>query len=80
MQRVTILADRLATKADITYVRGIVKESVGIKKIEYIKAVGMDCKVGISLGGKVVADSIIEHTADSIQGRLIKGSEINEIN
>ncbi|PFB38702.1 hypothetical protein CN404_31180, partial [Bacillus thuringiensis] len=38
--------------------------------------VGPDCKVSISLGEKVVAESIVEHTADSILGRVIKGSEI----
>ena len=38
----------------------------------------MDCKVGVSLDGRVVAESIVEHTADSIQGRVVKGSEINE--
>ncbi|HEQ3527947.1 TPA: hypothetical protein VGS93_004413 [Bacillus cereus] len=37
-----------------------------------------DIKVSIVLDRKVIAESIAEHTADSIQGRVIKGSEINE--
>ncbi|WP_254704110.1 MULTISPECIES: hypothetical protein [Bacillus] len=77
-KRVTMLEGGLATKADITHVREIVKESVVIKKINDSKLVGVDCKVGVSLDGKVLAESIIEHASDSIQGRVIKGSEINE--
>lgn len=77
-RRVTMLEKGLATKADMNHVREIVKESVVIKKIDDSKSVGIDCKVGISLDGKVILESIVEHTADSIQGRLIKGSEINE--
>ncbi|QRY15666.1 hypothetical protein JTF64_27490 [Bacillus cereus] len=76
-RRVTMLEAGLATKADITHVREIVKGSVVIKKINDSKSVGMDCKVGISLDGRVVAESIVEHTADSIHVREIKGSEIN---
>ena len=37
-----------------------------------------DIKFVMTLGDKVLIKSIVEHTADSIQGRLIKGSEINE--
>ncbi|HFF3182752.1 TPA: hypothetical protein ACGCIB_001263 [Bacillus cereus] len=39
-----------------------------------------DVKVSIVLDRKVFTESIAKHTADSIQGRVIKGSEINEIN
>ena len=63
----------LATKADITHVQLINKQSEIIKKINDSKLVGMDCKVGVSLDGRVVAESIVEHTADSIQGRVVKG-------
>ncbi|MGK8430606.1 hypothetical protein [Bacillus cereus] len=66
-QKVSTLEKGLAMKADITHVREMVKESVG-----------MNCEVGVSLDGRVVAKSIVEHTANSIQGRLIKGSELNE--
>ncbi|CUB59078.1 hypothetical protein BN2127_JRS10_04766 [Bacillus subtilis] len=77
---VNILEAKMSTKVDITHVQEIVKESLVIKQINDSKSVGMDCKVGVSLDGKVVAESIVEHTADSIQGRVIKGSEINETN
>ncbi|KXI87370.1 hypothetical protein ACS46_28365 [Bacillus cereus] len=30
--------------------------------------------------GKLLSKSTVNHTADSIQGRVIKGSEINETN
>ncbi|MCU5485160.1 hypothetical protein P4V74_29580 [Bacillus thuringiensis] len=39
-----------------------------------------DIKVSIVLDKKVFAESIVEQTADTIQGRVIKGSEINETN
>ncbi|HHT7225279.1 hypothetical protein [Bacillus thuringiensis] len=39
-----------------------------------------DVKVSIVLDRKVFAEAIVKHTADSIQGRVIKRSEINEIN
>lgn len=78
IRRVTMLEEGLAMKADINHVREIAEQSVIIKKINDSKSVGMDCKVGVSLDGRVVAESIVEHTADSIQGRVIKGSEINE--
>ncbi|HDW3058613.1 MULTISPECIES: hypothetical protein [Bacillus cereus group] len=37
-----------------------------------------DIKLVLTLGEKVVVKSIVENTADSIQGRVVKGSEINE--
>ncbi|MED1305723.1 hypothetical protein BK704_09615 [[Bacillus thuringiensis] serovar konkukian] len=79
-KRVNMLEENLAMKADINHVREIAEQSVIIKKINDSKSVGMDCKVGVSLDGRVVAESIVEHTADSIQGRVVKGSEINETN
>ena len=39
-----------------------------------------DIKVSIVLDRKVFTKSIAEHKADSIQGRVIKRSEINENN
>lgn len=80
VRRVTMLEAELAMKADITHIQEMVEQSLVIKQINDSKSVGMDCKVGVSLDGKVVAESIVEHTADSIQGRVIKGSEINETN
>ncbi|MEC3228217.1 hypothetical protein P4W10_16240 [Bacillus thuringiensis] len=78
VKRVNMLEGNLAMKADINHVREIAEQSVIIKKINDSKSVGMDCKVGVSLDGRVVAESIVEHTADSIKCGVIKGSEINE--
>ncbi|HDW3058413.1 TPA: hypothetical protein RMI67_006365 [Bacillus cereus] len=78
IRRVTMLEEGLAMKADINHVREIAEQSVIIKKINDSKSVGMDCKVGVSLDGRVVAESIVEHTADSIKCGVIKGSELNE--
>ncbi|MGE6682810.1 hypothetical protein ACQKFI_29010 [Bacillus thuringiensis] len=78
VKRVNMLEENLAMKADINHVRKIAEQSVIIKKINDSKSVGMDCKVGVSLDGRVVAESIVEHTADSIKCGVIKGSEINE--
>ncbi|MDA2536889.1 hypothetical protein [Bacillus cereus group sp. BfR-BA-01345] len=77
-RKVTMLEEELATKADITHVQLINKQSEIIKKINDSKSIPMDCKVGVSLNGRVVAESIVEHTADSIKCGVIKGSEINE--
>ncbi|MED1381258.1 hypothetical protein [Bacillus mycoides] len=77
-RKVSMVEESLATKADITHVQLINKQSEIIKKINDSKSVGMDCKVGVSLDGRVVAETIVERTADSIQGRVVKGSEINE--
>ncbi|MEW4204956.1 hypothetical protein Q0O28_18805 [Bacillus thuringiensis] len=66
-RKVTMLEEGLATKADVTHVQEIVKESVVIKKIDDSKSVGMDCKVGVSLDGKVVAESIVQQTTDGFK-------------
>ncbi|WP_144489532.1 hypothetical protein [Bacillus thuringiensis] len=79
-RKVNMLEETLATKADITHVQLVNKQSEIIKKINDSKSMGMDCKVGVSLDGRVVAESIVEHTADSIKCGVIKGSEINETN
>ncbi|MEC3017444.1 hypothetical protein P9Z80_08975 [Bacillus cereus] len=75
--KVTMLEERLAMKVDITHVQQINKQSEIIKKINDSKSIPMDCKVGLSLDGRVVAESIVEHTTDSIKCGVIKGSEIN---
>ncbi|KIP28081.1 hypothetical protein P4V71_24830 [Bacillus thuringiensis] len=76
-EKVSMLEKGLATKADITHVQLINKQSEIIKKINDSKSIPMDCKVGVSLDGRVVAESIVEHTADSIKCGVIKGREIN---
>nr|WP_260870108.1 hypothetical protein [Bacillus cereus] len=80
IRRVAMLEEGLAMKADINHVREIAEQSVIIKKINDSKSVGMDCKVGISLDGKISLEPIVEHTADSIKCGVIKGSEINGTN
>lgn len=77
-KKVNMLEKGLAMKADITHVQQINKQSEIVKTINDSKSVGMDSKVSISLDGIVTLESIVEHTADSIQGHVIKGSEINE--
>ncbi|OUA91273.1 hypothetical protein BK704_35455 [[Bacillus thuringiensis] serovar konkukian] len=74
-KRVTMLEGGLATKADITHVQEIVKQSMVIKKIDDSKSVGMDCKVGVSLDGRVVAESVVKQTTDGfkISATDIKG-------
>ncbi|MCU5144974.1 hypothetical protein OCA24_04930 [Bacillus cereus] len=66
-KRVTMLEGGLATKVGITHVQEIVKQSMVIKKIDDSKSVGMDCKVGVSLDGKVVAESIVEQTTNGFK-------------
>lgn len=75
---VSILSAEINTKTNNGDVQRIIKQSEVVKQINDSKSVGMDCKVGVSLDGRVVAESIVEHTADSIKCGVIKGSEINE--
>lgn len=79
-RKVSMLEETLATKADITHVQLINKQSEIIKKINDSKSVGMD-KVGVSLDGRVVAESIVEQTIDSIKisANDIEGVRTNEI-
>ncbi|PDZ02612.1 hypothetical protein CON03_27955 [Bacillus cereus] len=74
-RKVTMLEEGLAMKADITHVGEIVEQSVIIKKINDSKPVEMDCKVGVSLDGKVVAESIVKQTKDGfkMEATNIKG-------
>ncbi|MGH0886473.1 hypothetical protein ACQVSG_14855 [Bacillus cereus] len=66
-RKVDMLEEGLAMKADITHVQQINKQSEIIKKINDSKSVGMDCKVGISLDGKVSLESIVKQTTDAIK-------------
>ncbi|MGA5660445.1 hypothetical protein ACPCZR_12760 [Bacillus bombysepticus] len=79
-RKVTMLEEGLATKADITHVREIVKESVVIKKIDDSKSVGMDYEVRVSLDGIVVAESVVKQTTDGykMSASNIKGVGTNE--
>ncbi|MGG0257961.1 hypothetical protein ABEY48_10810 [Bacillus mycoides] len=75
-RKVTMLEKELAMKAEITHVREIVKQSVVIKKINDSKSVGMDCKVGVSLDGRVVAESVVKQTTD---GYKMSATNINGV-
>ncbi|MGQ3740570.1 hypothetical protein [Bacillus sp. Fil] len=75
-QTVTLLSAKIDTKTDKDDVQQIIKQSELIKKINESSSIGMDSTVRISLDGKVIAESIAEHTADYIQGRVIKGEEL----
>ncbi|WOA61071.1 hypothetical protein [Bacillus mycoides] len=81
-QKVSMLETTLATKADMTHIQEVIKRSEVIKKITDSKSVGMDSKVGISLDGRVVAESVVEHKTDGIKMTAIniKGVRANETN
>ncbi|WP_207215585.1 hypothetical protein [Bacillus albus] len=44
-----------------------IKRSEVIKKINDSEPVEMNCKVSVNLDGKAIAETTIEHTADSIR-------------
>ncbi|PGB45856.1 hypothetical protein [Bacillus anthracis] len=77
VRRVTMLEAELATKAGITHVQQINKQSEIVKKINDSKSVGMDSKVSISLDGKVTLESIVEQTTD---GFKITATDIKGVN
>ncbi|ARJ26072.1 hypothetical protein B7492_34135 (plasmid) [Bacillus mycoides] len=81
-RKVSMLETVLATKADMTHIQEVIKRSEVIKKITDSKSVGMDSKVGISLDGRVVAESVVEHKTDGIKMTAIniKGVRANETN
>ncbi|MEC3159313.1 hypothetical protein P9Z94_25030 [Bacillus thuringiensis] len=45
------------------------------RKIDMLEK-GLTTKAGMTHVREIVKESIVEHTADSIQGRVVKGSEI----
>ncbi|MBT2578907.1 hypothetical protein J7E43_16125 [Bacillus sp. ISL-8] len=79
---VSMLSTVINTKVNKEDVQEMVKQSVVIKKINDSKSVGMDCKVGISLDGKVSLESIVEQITDAIKmsANDIKGVITNETN
>ncbi|WP_429725791.1 hypothetical protein [Bacillus nitratireducens] len=81
-RKVSMVEEALATKADVTYVQQINKQSEIIKKINGSETVGMDSKVGISLDGKVIAESVVEQTTDGykMSATNINGVRTNETN
>ncbi|MGQ3740074.1 hypothetical protein [Bacillus sp. FDAARGOS_1420] len=79
---VSDLEKKLSKKVDVTEIKQVVKRSELITKINDRKSIGMDCKVGVSLDGKVIAKSVVEHKTDGIKMTVtdIKGARINETN
>ncbi|EOP96235.1 phage protein [Bacillus cereus HuB4-4] len=65
-RRVSMIEEGLATKVDITHIQEVIKQSEVIKKINDSEPVEMNCKVSVNLDGKAIAETTIEHTADSI--------------
>ena len=53
-----------------------------LEKLEKVmdKFINRSDTVELYCEGKLLSKSTVNHTADSIQGRVIKGSEINETN
>jgi len=74
---VSTLTNTVNTKVNKEDVQRIIKQSEVIKKINDSKPIGMDSKVSISLGGKVIAESVVEHTTDAIK---ISANDINGVN
>jgi DNA integrity scanning protein DisA with diadenylate cyclase activity len=54
------LERELSDKVGVTDIKQVVKQSEIIKKLNDSKSIGMDCKVGVSLDGRVVAESIYQ--------------------
>ncbi|WP_176546678.1 hypothetical protein [Bacillus thuringiensis] len=79
-RKVSMLEEALATKADITHVQLINKQSEVVKQINDSKSVGMDSKVSLSLDGKVTLESIVEQTTNAIKvsANDIKGVKTKE--
>ncbi|WP_267379416.1 hypothetical protein [Bacillus sp. GM_Baccil_2] len=79
-QYVSDLERKLSAKADVTDIQVVTRSEI-IKKINDSKSVGMDCKVGVSLDGLFVAESVVEQTTDSFKMSVndIKGVDTNEI-
>ncbi|MED1287358.1 hypothetical protein [Bacillus mycoides] len=75
------LERKLSEKADVTDIKVVTRSEI-IKKINDSKSVGMDCKVGVSLNGRGVAESLVEQTADAIKisANDIQGVRTNETN
>ncbi|MDR4171199.1 hypothetical protein [Bacillus nitratireducens] len=74
VQKLNMLEEALATKVDITHIQEVIKQSEVIKKINDSKS------VGISLDGRVIAESIVEQTTDGFKMSAtdIKGARVNE--
>lgn len=72
---VSMLSKSLETKTSKEDVQRIIKQSEVVKKINESEPVRTDCKVSINLDGKVMAESIVEHTTDTIKCRVSEGND-----
>lgn len=72
---VSMLLKSVETKTSKDDVQLIIKQSEVVKKINESEPIGTDCKVSINLDGKVMAESIVEHTKDGfiMSANSIKG-------
>ncbi|MCU4960542.1 hypothetical protein OCD82_00025 [Bacillus paranthracis] len=77
-EKVSMLEKGLATKADITHVQQINKQSEIVKKINDSKSLGMDSKVWLSLDGKVTLESIVEQTTDGYKSSATNIKGVNK--
>ena len=64
---VSMLSEVVKTKVDTTDVQLIIKQSEVVKKNNESEPIRTDCKVSINLDGKVMAESIVEHTKDGFK-------------
>ncbi|HDR8145029.1 TPA: hypothetical protein QC063_005356 [Bacillus cereus] len=70
---VSRLSESVETKTNKDDVQRIIRQSEVVKKINESEPIRTDCKVSVNLDGKVTAESIVEHTTDTIKCRVSKG-------
>ncbi|MGH0950846.1 hypothetical protein [Bacillus mycoides] len=77
---VYVLSKKIDTKADKVDVHQMIGQSEIIKKINDSDSVEMTSKVGISLDGKIIAESVVEQTTDGykMSSTNINGVRTNE--
>ncbi|MFP3607346.1 hypothetical protein SB753_36435, partial [Paraburkholderia sp. SIMBA_053] len=66
-------------KVDVTDIKVVTRSEI-IKKINDSKSVGMDCKVGVSIDGIVVAESVVKQITGGykMSATNINGVKTNE--
>lgn len=66
-QKVSMLEQKLGQKVNVTDIQQVTKQSEVIKKINESDSVEMTSKVGISLDGRVIAESTVNQTQDGFK-------------
>ncbi|MFP3414983.1 hypothetical protein SB773_25995 [Bacillus sp. SIMBA_074] len=76
---VSHLEHKLSEKVDVTDIKVVTRSEI-IKKINDSKSVGMDCKVGVSIDGIVVAESVVKQITGGykMSATNINGVKTNE--